>query len=64
MGGLIHLSEEKIEIGFEKDSFHYERMMERENRKQLEQFCHDFFKREIKVVISSVDGEGGIERQK
>ena len=34
-GDLIHLSDDKIEIGFEKDSFHYERMMETENRSQL-----------------------------
>jgi len=57
LGGLIHLGGERIEIGFEKDSFHYERMMERENRSQLEQLCRDFFKKELKVIISSFEEE-------
>ena len=51
-GDLIHLSEDKIEIGFEKDSFHYERIMEVENRKLLEQVCRDYLKKETKVVLS------------
>ena len=57
LGGLIRLSGERIEIGFEKDSFHYERMKERENRNHLEQFCRDFLKKEAKVIISSLEGE-------
>ena len=59
LGALIQLSSDKIEIGFEKDSFHYETMIERENRGQLEQLCRDFLKREVKVLISSFEGEGG-----
>ena len=59
LGGLIQMSSDKIEIGFEKDSFHYETMIERENRSQLEQLCRDFLKREVKVLISSFEGEGG-----
>ena len=59
LGGLIRMSSDKIEIGFEKDSFHYETMIERENRSQLEQLCRDFLKREVKVFISSFEGEGG-----
>ena len=59
LGGLIRMSSDKIEIGFEKDSFHYETMIERENRSQLEQLCRDFLKREVKVLISSFEGEGG-----
>jgi DNA polymerase-3 subunit gamma/tau len=51
-GDLIHLSEDKIEIGFEKDSFHYERIIEVENRKLLEQICRDYLKKETKVVLS------------
>jgi DNA polymerase III subunit gamma/tau len=58
LGGLVQLSDEKIEIGFERDSFHYETMIERENRGQLEQLCRDFLKREVKVLISSFEGEG------
>ncbi len=49
----------RIEIGFEKDSFHYETMIERENRSQLEELCRDFLKKEVKVFISSFEGEGG-----
>jgi len=57
LGDLIHLGGERIEIGFEKDSFHYERMIEQENRSQLEQLCRDFFKKELKVIISSFEEE-------
>jgi len=55
LGNLVHLSDEKIEIGFDKDSFHYERMLERENRSQLESICHQYFQRETKVVISPLN---------
>jgi DNA polymerase III subunit gamma/tau len=55
LGSLTHLSEERIEIGFEKDSFHYERMAERENRDQLEQICNDFLQRKVKVIISPLE---------
>ena len=52
LGNLFISSDEKIEIGFEKDSFHYERMMERENRSQLESICREYFQKKAKVVIS------------
>ena len=55
MGNLVHISDEKIEIGFEKDSFHYERILEKENRSQLESICHQFLKRKAKVIISASD---------
>lgn len=61
LGSLTHLSDEKIEIGFEKDSFHYERMAERENRDQLEQICNDFFRRKVKVIISSLENRTGFK---
>ncbi|MEI9476692.1 MAG: hypothetical protein WCO26_08960, partial [Deltaproteobacteria bacterium] len=51
-GDLVQLNEEKIEIGFEKDSFHYERMLEAENRSQLEKICRDYLAKEAKLVIS------------
>jgi DNA polymerase-3 subunit gamma/tau len=51
-GELIHVGEEKIEIGFEKDSFHYDRILEIENRRQLEAICRDYLKKEIKLVIA------------
>jgi DNA polymerase-3 subunit gamma/tau len=52
LGNLVHLSDEKIEIGFEKDSFHYERMLEKENRSQLESICHEYLRKKAKVVVS------------
>jgi DNA polymerase-3 subunit gamma/tau len=55
MGNLVYVSDEKIEIGFEKDSFHYERILEKENRSQLESICHEFLKRKAKVIISASD---------
>jgi DNA polymerase-3 subunit gamma/tau len=55
LGNLVHLSDEKIEIGFDKDSFHYERMLERENRNQLESICHEYLQKKTKVVISALN---------
>ncbi|MGQ9647004.1 MAG: DNA polymerase III subunit gamma/tau [Thermodesulfobacteriota bacterium] len=55
LGSLVGVSEDEIEIGFEKDSFHYERIMERENRNQLESICHEYLQRKAKLVISSLD---------
>ncbi|HEX9136204.1 MAG TPA: DNA polymerase III subunit gamma/tau, partial [Nitrospirota bacterium] len=45
LGNLVHLDDEKIEIGFEKDSFHYDRMLEKENRSQLESICFEYFQK-------------------
>jgi DNA polymerase III subunit gamma/tau len=57
LGMLSYLDQERIEIGFEKDSFHYERMLEKENRSQMERFCRDYFKKEMKVIISTFGPE-------
>ena len=54
-GGLVHLDDEKIELGFEKDSFHYERIVEKENRSLLDSICQDFLKRSVKVVITALE---------
>ena len=61
LGNLIHVSDDKIEIGFEKDSFHYERIMEKENRSQLELICNEYLQRKAKLIVSSVD-QGEISR--
>jgi hypothetical protein len=55
LGNLVHLSDEKIEIGFEKDSFHYERMLEKENRNLLESICHEYLQRKTEVVVSPLN---------
>ena len=55
LGNLVHLTEEKIEIGFEKDSFHYERMLEKENRSQLESVCQEYLQRKTKVIVSPLN---------
>jgi DNA polymerase-3 subunit gamma/tau len=55
LGNLVHVSKEKIEIGFEKDSFHYERMLEKENRDQLESICHEYLQNKTKVVVSPLN---------
>jgi DNA polymerase-3 subunit gamma/tau len=57
LGNLVHLSDEKMEIGFDKDSFHYERMLEKENRSQLESICHEYLQKKTKVVISPLKQE-------
>jgi DNA polymerase III subunit gamma/tau len=63
LGNLVHLSEEKIEIGFEKDSFHYERMLEKENRSQLESICHEYLQKKAKVVVSPLNPGVGSKEQ-
>ncbi|MGZ3606155.1 MAG: DNA polymerase III subunit gamma/tau [Thermodesulfobacteriota bacterium] len=55
LGNLVHLSDEKIEIGFERDSFHYERMLEKENRSQLESICQEYLQRKTKVIVSPLN---------
>ena len=68
LGNLVHLSDEKIEIGFDKDSFHYERMLERENRSQLESICYEYLQKKTKVVVSPLNewtgskGRGGANK--
>ena len=57
LGNLARLGDGRVEIGFEKDSFHYERMIERENRSQLEELCREYFKKETKVVLLSLDAK-------
>lgn len=61
LGSLIHVSDDKIEIGFEKDSFHYERIVEKENRSQLESICHEYLQRKAKLIVASLD-QGGVSR--
>jgi DNA polymerase-3 subunit gamma/tau len=63
LGNLVHLSDEKIEVGFEKDSFHYERMLEKENREQLESICLEFFQKKTKVAISPLSQGVGLKRR-
>ena len=59
LGDLISLSDEGIEIGFDKDSFHYERMLEKENRSQLDSICHEYLQKKMSVVISPLNQEVG-----
>lgn len=53
-GSPIHLSDDQVEIGFEKDSFHYDRILEKGNQSQFESICREYFKKNTKVVISSI----------
>ncbi len=55
LGNVVRLKDEEIEIGFEKDSFHFDRMLEKENQVQLEAICQEFFKKKVKVTISALD---------
>lgn len=63
LGSLVHLTDEKIEIGFDENSFHYERMLERDNRSQLESVCHEYLQKKTKVVISSLKQELGLKEK-
>jgi DNA polymerase-3 subunit gamma/tau len=50
-GELVHLSEDRIEIGFGKGSFHYDRMLEKENQSLLAEICQDYLQRNAKVIV-------------
>ncbi len=50
-GQLLRLNDEKIEIGFEKGSFYLEKMSEEGNRKQCEEVCRNFFKKDLSLVF-------------
>ncbi len=63
MGTLMDVDDKKIEIGFEKDSFHYDRISEKENRSQLEAICHEFLQRRAKVIISPLDQRVGLKKR-
>lgn len=54
-GHLVRLGSNTVEIGFEKGSFHFERMLEPENRTQLEKICRDHLEKEIKLIISPTE---------
>lgn len=54
-GSPIRITEEGVEIGFEKDSFHYDRILEKGNRTLLESICEEYFKKKTRVVISPLD---------
>lgn len=56
-GSPIRIAEDRVEIGFEKDSFHHDRILERGNRSLLEAICEEYFKKATKVVISAFERE-------
>ncbi|MBM4340096.1 MAG: DNA polymerase III subunit gamma/tau [Deltaproteobacteria bacterium] len=55
LGSPIRFSDGRVEIGFEKDSFHYDRILEKGNQSQLEQICQDYFKKKTKIVVSPLE---------
>ncbi len=63
LGSLIKINDEKVELGFEKDSFHYDRILERENKKQLESICKEFFKKDLKLVITPFEAKEKINNR-
>jgi len=56
-GRLLHVGDEEIEIGFEKGSFYLEKMSEEENRRQCEEVCRNFFKKELRLVFRDFTGK-------
>jgi len=68
-GDPIHISDEKVQIGFEKNSFHYDRILEKGNQTQLESVCQEYFKKKVKVIVSPLDqgmrsGETGFNKER
>lgn len=54
-GTPLRVTEETVEIGFEKDSFHYERLSEMAYFNQLEAICRDYFKKKTRVVLRGIE---------
>lgn len=54
-GSPIRISDKEVEIGFEKDSFHYDRILDRGNRNLLESLCQEYFKKKTRVIITPVE---------
>lgn len=55
LGNPIRFSDGRVEIGFEKDSFHYDRILEKGNQNLLELICQEYFKKKTKIVISPLE---------
>lgn len=55
LGNPIRLSDDRVEIGFEKDSFHYDRILEKGNQNQLELICREYFNKRTRLIISSLE---------
>lgn len=51
LGRIALMDKEEMIIEFEKDSFHYERMIEPENQNQLQALCRKWFKNPIMRVV-------------
>jgi len=56
-GRLLHLDEEQIEIGFENGSFYLEKMSEEKNKRECEEVCRDFFKKELRLIFKDFVAE-------
>jgi DNA polymerase-3 subunit gamma/tau len=54
-GHPLVLSNERLEIGYPKDSFYLERMQERENLPLLEALGSEFFRRPMQVRITGIE---------
>ena len=68
-GDPLHISDEKVQIGFEKNSFHYDRILEKGIQTQLESVCQEYFKKKVRVIISPLDqgmksGETGFNKER
>jgi DNA polymerase-3 subunit gamma/tau len=56
-GRLLHLDEEQIEIAFDKGSFYLEKMSEEKNKRECEEVCRDFFKKELRLIFKDFGAE-------
>jgi len=60
-GCLLHLDEEKVELGFAPNSIFLESANDTENNKQLKTIFEEFLGRKVQVKISSLGEEGDIK---
>jgi DNA polymerase-3 subunit gamma/tau len=56
-GRLLRLDDKSIEIGFQQGSFYLDKMSEEGNKRQFEEICRNYFKKDLKVAFKDVTGE-------
>ena len=52
LGQLLHLDDEKVEIGFQESSVFLDSVNEKQNRKDLTELCRDFLQMDVAVCVS------------
>jgi DNA polymerase-3 subunit gamma/tau len=61
-GRLVNFDDEKIEIGFKRGSFYYDRIREPPNKAALMAICRSLFNKDMRITFSIVERPSGGSR--